>query len=71
MYVYVYVCGYVYVNAGAYGSQKRVSALLELGLQAAVRSLMCMLGTTLRPFTRAVHVFNPGTSSPATTHLTL
>lgn len=67
------VYGYMHVNAGACGSQKRVSALLELGLQATVSSLMCVLGTTLFFFffTRAVHVFNPGASSLATTHLTL
>jgi hypothetical protein len=43
MHVWVSVCRYVHMSAGAHGSQKRASDFLNLELQAIVRHSVWML----------------------------
>lgn len=47
-YIHFCVCvgGYVHVGAGAYGSQKRASGPLELGLEVLVSCPTWILGTS-------------------------
>lgn len=57
---------YVYLHVGACGGQTRASDPLELEKQAVVRRQMCVLGTELGSFTRAV---SPTLMSPTLSRL--
>lgn len=46
------------VSAGAYGVQKRASDLLKLELQVVLSHPVCVLGTKLSSFAKAVHALH-------------
>lgn len=49
VYASLFLCGFVHMNLGAWGGQKKLLDPLELEVHVVVSGLLCMLGTEPRP----------------------